>query len=116
MGFVGDGWGLWVQLMGGAGVCSGRLQLGVLSSCSAISCSVVSSSASRPGHLKKMASQRLSSKRMERGRARQMERGRGRQERGRGRQERGRGRQMERERSLFTGMADICDNKEFEFA
>ena len=69
-------------------------------------CSVVSSSASRPGHLKKMASQRLSSKRMERGRGRQMERGRG-------RQERGRGRQMERERSLFTGMAD---NKEFEFA
>ena len=80
--------------MGGAGVCSGRLQLGVLSSCSAISCSVVSSSASRPGHLKKMASQWLSSKRMERGR----------------------GRQMERERSLFTGMADICDNKEFDFA
>ena len=69
-----DGWGLWVQLMGGAGVCSGRLQLGMLSSCSAISCSVVSSSASRPGHLKKMASQRLSSKRMERGRGRQMER------------------------------------------
>ena len=103
------GWGWWVQLMGGAGVCSGRLQLGVLSSCSAISCSVVSSSASRPGHLKKMASQGLSSKRMERGRDRQMERGRG-------RQERGRGRQMERERSLFTGMADICDNKEFEFA
>ena len=103
------GWGWWVQLMGGAGVCSGRLQLGVLSSCSAISCSVVSSSASRPGHLKKMASQWLSSKRMERGRGRQMERGRG-------RQERGRGRQMERERSLFTGMADICDNKEFDFA
>ena len=83
-----------MQLMGGAGVRSGRLQLGMLSSCSAISCSVVSSSASRPGHLKKMASQGLSSKRMERGR----------------------GRQMERERSLFTGMADIRDNKEFEFA
>ena len=50
---------------------------------------------------------------MERGRGRQ-EWGRGRQERGRGRQkECGRGRQMERERSLFTGMAD---NKEFEFA
>ena len=101
-----------VELMSVVGNCSWACCLLAL----LFLCSVVSSSASRPGHLKKMASQRLSSKRMERGRGRQMERGRGRQERGRGRQERGRGRQMERERSLFTGMADICDNKEFEFA
>ena len=35
-GGLASGWGWWV-LMGGAGGCSGRLQLGMLSSCSAIS-------------------------------------------------------------------------------